>query len=212
MVRIDDGTGTKRIMQSEDSTYVKYQPSLCDDCNSARSQPWDRAYDSFMDFIQAERCTLQRTRKINLGQVAPGRGAQLASNLYSYFVKTFGCKMAEHGQGSPMELGEFLLGKRNSTGLVLSFAVYVNAPKDMPPVQIFDLSGDVDAATGKPLNYTWAVSVEWLTFIFWYHRQVAIGLGRAWYGTSNRIKIGTYRNAYEGRGDVGKALAKTGIV
>ena len=180
LVRIDDGNDKKKIIQSEDSTHIKYQPCLCYNCNSARSQPWDLAYDRFMDFIQVQSYTVQRTRKIDLGQVAPGGGAQLASNLYAYFVKSFGCKMAEHGQGPPIELREFLLGERNRTELVLSFAVYVNVPKDMPAmVQIYDLRGDVDDDTGRPLNYTWAVSVEWLTFIFWYHQQVTIGLGRA---------------------------------
>src|SRR5208337_2466687 len=54
LVRTDEARN-KKIIQSKDSVHIKYQPSLCQYCNSTRSQPWDQAYDMFMEFIQLHR-------------------------------------------------------------------------------------------------------------------------------------------------------------
>lgn len=191
-----DEARNKKIIQSEDSVHIKYQRSLCKYCNSTRSQPWDQAYDKFMDFIQVHGQRVKQTRKINLCDIMTGHGRQLAITLYSYFVKAFGCQLVEHGRRPPLDLSEYLLGRRSNTGLVLTFAIYSSFPTQLPApiVQIHDLEGDVEVETGKPLNYTWAVSVEWLTIIYWYRKQPSPALGCPWDGTSDQIEMGRYND------------------
>jgi hypothetical protein len=192
LVRTDEARN-KKIIQSKDSVHIKYQPSLCQYCNSTRSQPWDRAYDKFMEFIQIHSQRIKQTKKINLSEIMPGNGSKLAINLYSYFVKAFGCQLVEHGQHLP-DLSDYLLGKKTKTDLVMTFAVDFGLPTHLPApmVQIHDLEGDVEVGAGRHLNYTWAVSVEWLTIIFWYQKLPSPTLGKPWLGTSDQIEMGFY--------------------
>jgi hypothetical protein len=195
LVRTDEARN-KKIIQSKDSVYIKYQPSLCQYCNSTRSQPWDQAYDKFMEFINIYSQWIKQTKKINLSEIMPENGNKLAINLYSYLIKAFGCQLVEHGQCPPSDLSEYLLGKRSNTGLVITFAVYSSFPMHLsePIVQIHNLEGDVEVGRGKPLNYTWAISVEWLTIISWYNKQPSPALGCPWDGTSDQIEIGIYHD------------------
>jgi len=195
LVRTDEG-GSKKIIQSEDSVHIKYQQSLCEHCNSGRSQPWDEAYDNFMEFVQAHAQELKRTLKIDLNRIVQNHGNEFAENLYSYLVKAFGCQLQEHGQQPPLELSEYLLGKRNNTNLIITFSVYTSIPQQLssPMVQIHNLEGDVEVDMSRLLNYTWAVSVEWLTIVFWYNKQPTIELGHAWDGTFDQIRMGSYKD------------------
>ena len=191
-----DEARNNRIIQSEDSVHIKYQRSLCQYCNSTRSQPWDQAYDRFMEFIQVHTQRVKQTKKINLSEIMIGHERQLAVNLYSYFVKAFGCQLVEHEQRPPPDLSEYLLGRRNNSGLVLTFAIYSVFPMQLtaPIVEIHNLEGDVEVGTGKPLNYTWAFSVEWMTIVYWYYKQPSPTMGCPWDGTSDKIEMGMYND------------------
>ena len=193
LVRADEGH-SKKIIQSEDSVHIKYQQGLCEHCNSARSQPWDEAYDTFMEFVQAHDQELKRTRMVDLNRIVPNHGSKFAANLYSYFVKAFGCQLHEHGQQPPTELSEYLLAMRHNTNLIMTFALYASIPLQLssPMVQIHNLEGDIEVSTRRPIDYTWAVSIEWLTIVFWYNKPPAIGLGQPWDSTSSQIRMGTY--------------------
>jgi hypothetical protein len=193
LVRTDEARD-KRIIQSKDSVYIKYQPSLCQYCNSTRSQPWDQAYDKFMEFIQLNSQRIKQTKKFRLSNITPGNEIKFASNLYSYFIKAFGCQIVEHGQYPPTDLSEYLLGKKSSCDLVITFAVDSGLPADLPSpmVQIHDLEGKMKLETGRRTNYTWAFSVEWLTIIFWCQKKPSPTSGRVWKGTSDQIVIGSF--------------------
>ncbi len=106
LVRADEARN-KKIIQSKNSVHIKYQPSLCQYCNSTRSQPWDQAYDKFMEFIQTNSQRIKQTKKIKLSEIMPGNISKLAINLYSYFVKAFGCQLVEHRQ-NPTDLSDYL--------------------------------------------------------------------------------------------------------
>ena len=195
LVRTDERHGKKTI-QSEDSVYIKYHRGLCEHCNSGRSQPWDEAYDTFMEFVQAHDRELKFTRMVDLNRIVLNYGSELATNLYSYFVKAFGCQLQEHGQQPPTELCEHLLGKRHNTNLIITFAIYASMPLQLssPMVQIHNLEGDIEVGTRRPVNYMWAVSIEWFTIVFWYNKPPAIGLGHPWDGTFDQIRMGSYRD------------------
>lgn len=191
LVRTDEALN-KKIIQSKDSVHVKYQPSLCQYCNSTRSQPWDQAYDMFMEFINLYSQRVKQTKKFNLNEIMPGNGRQLAINLYSYFVKAFGCQLVEHGQLPSSELSEYLIGRKNKTSLVITFSIF---PTELPApmVEIHNLEGDVEIGTGRQLNYRWAMSVERLTINFWYDKQSSPILELPWDGRSDQIEIDIFK-------------------
>ena len=152
-----DQNQVKKLIQSEDSIHIKYQKNLCKHCNSARSQPWDEAYDEFMEYILTHEPELKQKHRIDFKDVVQTDISKFTSSLYSYFVKAFGCQLQEYGQKSPLELSEFLLGKRKNTNLKITFSVYKSIPQNSssPMIQIHNLEGDVENVSKKPLNYTW---------------------------------------------------------
>ena len=190
-----DQNKKKKLIQSEDSVHIKYQKSLCKECNSSRSQPWDEAYDQFMEYILSHESELKRIRKVDFKEMVKGDIGNFAKNLYSYFIKAFGCQLREHGQNPPLELSDYLLGRRNNTNLKISFAVYESIPQNLtsPMIQIHNLEGDFDNLLKKALNFTWAVSIEWLTIIFWFKKTPELDLGSAFIGEVCSIDIGSYK-------------------
>lgn len=150
---------------------------------------------NFMEYIQTREAELKQTRKIDFKQVDWGDIGKFAKSLYSYFVKAFGCQLQEHGQKPPLELSEFLLRKRENTNLKITFAIYASMTQNLAShmVQIHNLEGDVEIVSTRPLNYTWAASMEWLTIIFWFNKEPAVELGSAFAGETGNIDIGSYK-------------------
>jgi hypothetical protein len=192
-----DQNGTKKLIQSKDSIHIKYQKSLCKDCNSSRSQPWDKAYDLFMECLLSHESEVKRTRKINFKNMVEGCDiGTFSKNLYSYFIKAFGCQLREAGQNPPTELSDFLSGNRTNTNLKISFAIYESLPQNptFPMIQIHNLEGVFDNLLKKPINFTWAVSIEWLTILFWFKKTPEVALGSAFDGDIHSLSIGSYKN------------------
>ena len=190
-----DQNQTKKIIQSEDSIHIKYQKSLCKYCNSTRSQPWDRAYDEFIEYILIHASELKKKYRIDFTEVTQTDINKFTSNLYSFFVKAFGCQLQEHGQKPPLELSEFLLGKRATTNLKVSLAIYESMPQNLtsPMIQIHNLEGDFDNFLKKPVNFTWSISIEWLTICFWFNKEPSEDLGSPFIGDIDNINIGSYK-------------------
>jgi hypothetical protein len=188
-----DQNRSKKLIQSEDSIHIKYQKNLCKECNSSRSQPWDEAYDKFMEYFIFHESELKKIRKVDFKNIAQYDNGIFSKRLYSYFIKSFGCQLQESGQIPPIELSEILLEKRNNTNLKVTFATYERMPQNLtsPMIQIHDLEGDFDNLLKKPLNFTWAVSIAWLTIIFWFNKVPAVALGSPFVGDAGNIDIGS---------------------
>ena len=190
-----DQNHKKKLIQSENSVHIKYQKSLCKQCNSSRSQPWDVAYDDFMEYVISHESELNRFRKFDLNDIVQGDIGDFSKSLYSYFIKSFGCQLQEHGQKPPLELSEFLLEKRNNTNLKISFAIYESMPQNLtsPIIEIHNLEGYFDKVLRKTLKFFWAVSIEWFTIIFWFNKSPAVTLGSPFVGDVGIIDIGSFK-------------------
>jgi len=184
------------IIQSEDSSHIKYQKSLCRYCNSTRSQPWDQAYDVFMEYVLSHEEELKEYHEIDFMKKATIEPGNYSKRLYSYFIKSFGCQLIENCQEVPPELSDFLLGDSNKTNLNIAFAIYESIDQStiLPTIQVHDLEGEVDNRRMAPLNYTWAVSIEWFSIIFLYNKLPCKDLGSPFTGTPANIKIGSYKD------------------
>jgi len=195
--RIDQNQSEK-LIQSEDSIHIKYQKSLCEECNSSLSQPWDEAYDKFMEYCISHESELKMNRKVDFKNIAKHDTGTFSKSLYSYFIKSFGCQLQESGQIPPIELSECLLVKRNNTNLKVTFAIYENMPQNLPApmIQVYDLEGVYDNLLKKPLNFTWWVSIAWLTIIFWFNKEPAVALGSPFIGDIRNIDIGSYKEMH----------------
>lgn len=101
---------------------MKFGRILCARCNNERSQPFDMAYDRFIEWFLANEKSVEATGEINLEGIYEGPETG-ALDLLRYFGKHVGCRIAEKGYAVPPPLRAFLDGRHEPLGFVLSFEV-----------------------------------------------------------------------------------------
>jgi hypothetical protein len=77
---------------------------LCAPCNNQRSQPFDRSWERLSAALRAK-TALRPGDRIDLGKVFPGAVRKSMLNVHLYFVKLFGCIIAENSL--PIDIHEF---------------------------------------------------------------------------------------------------------
>ncbi|MET4136710.1 hypothetical protein [Pseudarthrobacter sp. PvP090] len=105
-------------------TQVRWRKNLCGNCNNAKSQPFDRAYDDFELFLVEHIDVMSTWERIDWQTVYSSGWREKSRNLARYFGKQLGCMLATHQLQVPAELIEFLNGADRcpSTG----FRLYIN--------------------------------------------------------------------------------------
>lgn len=104
-----DGEGLYTL-RSWRSGAVKFGRVLCKNCNNARSQPFDKAYDVYAKFIQYNTTRLSLARFIDWREVYGADWQEPARLLGCYAVKNFGCWLAEGGFAPSEVFAPFLDG------------------------------------------------------------------------------------------------------
>lgn len=87
---------------------VKFPKSMCETCNNARSQPFDRAYATFSKYLYSTRVRTQPG--ISFKEIYGETWKKDTLDLARYYGKHFGCRMARSGLPVPASLREFLEG------------------------------------------------------------------------------------------------------
>jgi hypothetical protein len=96
---------------------LKFSPSMCAYCNNTRSQPFDRAYDEFIEWVLANDATVLAERRIDLTAVFAFDENGKAEDVLRFFVKHVCCRLAEtvNSDGDtliPSDAVSFLCGGR----------------------------------------------------------------------------------------------------
>jgi hypothetical protein len=115
-------TAEQRTVRGPGSRQLKFGISLCAPCNNRRSQPFDLAYDQFIEWYLANEVEVERAGLIRLDAVY-GDWQTGTTQLLRYFVKHIGCRIADAGFTVPDALREFLDGRGEPVGLVCSFEI-----------------------------------------------------------------------------------------
>lgn len=185
-----------RQLQGPNSRHLKYEPVLCADCNNTRSQPWDKAYEAFISSVfQNERVTLA-SRVINLCEVygGPEQAVQSGPNLYRYFVKAFGCALANAGCRTPPRLVSILSQDEFLTNLLVTFtvnkAVFALAPEHRQMLGVGGLVRMDSRSTGEMERYFFKLHVGWLVIGFHYDMEIPIESGIPWVCATPIINLG----------------------
>ncbi|WP_132993678.1 hypothetical protein [Gordonia zhaorongruii] len=87
---------------------VKFQKSMCAVCNNTRSQPFDRAYDKFSDYLTSTRVRI--LPGIDFEEIYGASWQTDTLDLARYYAKHFGCRMVRSGMPVPKSLRTFLDG------------------------------------------------------------------------------------------------------
>lgn len=99
------------VRSAKRSKIVKFKPSLCANCNNARSQPFDRAWDTFAEFVWRSSDELADRQFLDLRVLYGENWREGAANLARYVAKHVGCRMVDDGFKPPNSLARFLDGE-----------------------------------------------------------------------------------------------------
>ncbi len=184
-----------RELQGPNSKLLKYEPVLCGECNSNRSQPWDKAYETFVNWVyKNERITLAR-RYIDLNEVF---GEEVAVNsclsLYKYFVKAFGCRLASADYTVPAHLVALLSKDSFQTKLRITFdvykAVFAMAPEHRHMLGLGGLVRMDSVSMGQMERYYFQLNIGWLVIGFHYDTENLVVVDAEWAPDSTRVDLG----------------------
>jgi hypothetical protein len=164
------------------SKIVKYDKVICEKCNNATTQPFDKAYEKFIAYIDENEDEILHKRYIDFLNIYQENLEESLRNLFKYFIKKFGCRLAHFGHQVPVDLIEILNGESYQTDLSLSFAVnedylilYRQNPKLFKQVGNGNLYGDKKAP-----YYFYSETYKWLNFIYYYDYLPDGNFGSTW--------------------------------
>jgi hypothetical protein len=90
---------------SAKSKALMFSNSICEYCNSTRTQPYDVAWSTLSDYLRSNWAVIRRNGRFDLSKPFPGGTRKATLNVHLYFVKVFGCKLLE--DKIPVDLAPF---------------------------------------------------------------------------------------------------------
>jgi hypothetical protein len=134
---------------------------------------------------------------IDFAEVYGASFEEAQRNLFKYFVKNLGCRLADTGELVPPDLVELLPRERFTTKLKITFCV--NEDILLLPAWRSDFLGKGDlvafSAQEDPFiatSYQWNEHVSWFTVYYWYGRSPEGGLGPKWIADDQFIYLGSW--------------------
>ena len=181
----------QREIQGANSHLLKYSPVICSYCNNTKTQPFDIAYSEFINYIDKNKDLILHQRFINFQDIYKENFEEKQRNLYKYFVKSFGCRLADNQHKIPEDMIELLDKDSFQTALRITFAI--NEDK-----LLFDLDivgNGAIYAYNKSLNYTYDEFYKWLHIFYYYDTQPNGSLGSTWIADNQYIYLGSFYSA-----------------
>jgi hypothetical protein len=124
LLRITAGSNRHQRIQGPNADGLKFGTSLCQACNNRRSQPFDRAYDTFASYVSQNEAKILRLGFISLRRVFGRAWRADRDNVVRFYVKHIGCRFAEDGVQVPQSFIEYLDGStRRPRGLSLTLQI-----------------------------------------------------------------------------------------
>lgn len=189
--------GVTNNIQGSDSKLVKYNQSLCSECNGNFTQPFDLAYEKFIEYIFDNEELILHKRFVDFIDVYSSEFEVGQRNLYKYFAKSFGCRLVNANAAVPDDVRE-LLGKDSfETGLKINFSINEDV-LILPPEDRNGFIGKggmlawVDKEDNSKINgYEWNEHVSWLTISYWYNTYPDGNQGSVWVADNQFIYLGS---------------------
>ncbi len=122
---LTDVTKRGKAIQGPKSKNVKFKPSLCQNCNNAKSQPFDESYDKLIVFLKDNETNTLKIPSIKLADIYGENYRQQAQYLTKYFVKHLCCTLTDENISIPSNLIDFLNGQTqlNNVELIISQSI-----------------------------------------------------------------------------------------
>jgi hypothetical protein len=102
---LHDRSRKNQRVGSLDAKLLKSPGRICQHCNSTRTQPHDRAWETLSEYFRTAMPALAPGAVVRLNRAFPYDTRQQMLNVHQFFVKAFGCLVIE---GSlPVDIGGF---------------------------------------------------------------------------------------------------------
>lgn len=124
--------GRFHIVQGSNSKRVKFGRLICESCNNEVTQPFDRAYEHFMNFVFANFDYFRSREVVDWADIFKGT-AYDQGDLARYYVKHFGCRIYDMNPQVPGSLRHFI----NTPEAELNFSLVLY--KDFETIDGLDL-------------------------------------------------------------------------
>ena len=185
-------------LQSHNSKLLKSKV-LCKNCNSTRTQPYDRAYERFIQYITQNKEEIIHKRFIDFSIVYGDDWGREQVNLYKYFVKSFGTRLAHYNKPIPEDMIDLFDKETFQTALRITFAVNenilnMNRDKNIQggigngSIQVNQSYTD---GTNDIIYYLYSEYYDWLDIYYYYNHNTNGALGSTWVGDMQFVYLGS---------------------
>ncbi|MGO4689547.1 hypothetical protein [Glaciibacter sp. 2TAF33] len=97
-----------RDVQGAKADILKWEPNLCQNCNNARSQPFDRAYMTLLGYLDQDEAEVGSTGVFRFADLYSDDWSAGRSNLIRYWLKHICCRVAVIGLEIPRAVVDYL--------------------------------------------------------------------------------------------------------
>lgn len=84
------------LVKGVKTNILKSGAKICTQCNTSRTQPYDRAWEKFSKYLRSRPMPVRAGQRIRLQKVLPGAVKRSMLAVHLYFVKALGCQIAKH--------------------------------------------------------------------------------------------------------------------
>ena len=146
---------SERACSRAKAPVLKFKPSLCQHCNNARSQPWDRAWEALEKGVREARPALRKGSRIPLGTIFPNSRRESMTYVHQYFTKLLGCITVEYDV--PLPLQSFAQNLRTGLPEPSLRLVFVHIPADSmrAKIQVGHVRSWTGDQTGQSVAALW---------------------------------------------------------
>lgn len=132
---------------------LKFRPSLCQHCNNARSQPWDRAWESLEKGVREAKPALNAKDRIPLGRIFAANRDQSMLHVHQYLTKLLGCVAVEYD--IPLPVASFAHHLSSGTAEPTLRIIFVYIQPYNTKIQVGHVNAKIDKATGEAATAVW---------------------------------------------------------
>lgn len=112
VAHVVEGDSMIGLPRSSRADRLKFRDVLCRDCNSRRSQPFDKAYDNFADYLREHERDVVETAHLDWVEVFGDTWNEDLKLLVGYWVKHIGCRLVTDGVPVRAALAGYLDGRK----------------------------------------------------------------------------------------------------
>lgn len=168
-VYLQRGSATNDQVGSAKSRALTFKPSICTHCNNAATQRYDVAWETLSKYLHSNWPGIVRRGRFDLSKPFPGGTRKAALHVHLFFLKLFGCKIAD--EQPTIDLSAFsstLLSETPHPEIVLQIA-NCDSNSRLAIAYETDLYTMRDRSSGELNGLTWAylihpvaVKINWI--------------------------------------------------